>query len=398
MRAAIVADASLAPQLASIDAALKNDAEAIAVGSRVLANAAIPPAPTVAAMDVPAASSPASGPALGAAPVSASGSVVAERAVVAPRPVVAMSRARRAALDSAAAQNRRALATSIDVTAPTRGLEEIGARVLTVRTFESGAPLVPFGARRYARTFETGATRYLYTEVSVGFTSEATTPAVQLSCWTARDDSVLTRQSVQVSHASDASIYLFAVGIGWGEPNRLEPGRYVTGCDHDDVPVLADSFMVTGVTARSAYVAAEVSADASDWNAAAAAYDTATRLDSTVAQYHSGYGAALERLHRDSAAVEEYTTAIRLAPNELRYHAQLAELLHHLQRFDDAAAEYRGIIRMDSTDARWHAALASLLEESGNRVGALAEYREAAALDASEPYYRQRIAALTQRN
>lgn len=385
MRAAVIADASLAPELASLDAALKSDAEAIAVGGTMLANAAIPPAPSVTSTTVPTASaltddSFASPP----PPAAATSSHVAT-----------MSRARRAALDSAAARNRRDLATSLDVTMPTPGLEPIGARVLTVRTFESGTPLAPFGARKYARTFATSATRYLYTEVSAGFIGEATTPSVELSCWTARGDSVLLRQRVQMSHESDASIFLFAVGIGWGTPSTLEPGAYVTGCEHDGRLVLADSFTVTGHTAHSAYVAANANADADDWTGAAAAYDTATRLDSTVALYHYGYGVALQRLHQDSSAVDEYATAIRLAPNELQYHLQRAALLRYLQRYDDAAAEYREIIRIDSTNVQRHGELADLLLESGNRVGALAQYRIAAAKDPTEPSYRISILELT---
>lgn len=383
LRAAIVPDASLAPALASIDAALKSDAQEIAVGSTMLANAAIPPAPSVSSETVPADAASSDG--------------VAAAPTPAPRRAIGMSRARRAALDSAAAQNRRALATSIDMAAPTHGLEPIGARVLTLRTFESGTPLSPFGARKYQRTFATSATRYLYTEVSVGFTAEATVPSVELSCWTTRGDSVLLRQPVRVTHASDASIFLFSVGIGWGEPNRLEPGRYVTGCDRDGVRVLANSFTVTGSTAHSAYVAAGARAQSGDWTAAAAAYDTATRLDSTVASYHYGHAVALQQLHEDSAAVDEYAAAIRLAPNDLQYHLQRAAVLRYLRRYDDAAGEYRAIVRLDSTNAKRHVGLAELLLESGNRVGALAEYRKAAAMDPAEPAYRKRIEAL-QRN
>jgi len=376
MRSAIVPDPSLMSELSAIDAALKNDAEAIAVGSSVLANAAIPPAPPVGSEGIPAV------PAL----------TDTKRADVGAPSVM---RARRAALDSAAAINRRFLATSIDVTAPTPGLDEIGARVLTVRTFESSSPPAALGARTYAHTFETSATRYVYTEVSVGFVSEATSPSVELTCVTRFGDSVSVEQPVQISHESDASIFLFTTGIGWGEPNRLEPGKYVTTCDHDGTPVLADSFTVTGTTAHSAYVAGETSARAGDWAAAAAAYDSATRLDSTVAEYHAAHGAALERLYDDSAAGAEYAAAIRLAPNELRYHLQYAGVLHHLRRLDDAAVEYREVIRLDPDDARRHMALADLLMENGDRVGALLEYRTAASMDSAEPYYRKRVAELS---
>ena len=426
MRSAIVPDPSLMSALSAIDAALKSDAEAIAVGSSVLANAAIPPAPSVGSESIPAVpvlpvltdakAADVRAPsvtrtsvkredlkreAIAFANVDANIDVAPDR-VATPRAHVAAvsssaSRARQAALDSAAASNRRSLATSIDVTAPTPGLDEIGARVLTVRTFESSSPPVAFGARTYAHSFETGATRYVYTEVSVGFVSEATSPSVELTCATRFGDSASVEQPVQVSHESDASIFLFTTGIGWGEPNRLEPGKYVTTCDHDGTPVLADSFTVTGTTAHSAYVAGETSARAGDWAAAAAAYDSATQLDSTVAEYHAARGAALERLYDDSAAGAEYAAAIRLAPNELRYHLQYAGVLHHLRRLDDAAVEYREVIRLDPDDARRHMTLADLLVEDGDRVGALLEYRTAASMDTAEPYYRKRVAELSRK-
>lgn len=423
MRSAIVPDPSLMSELSAIDAALKNDAEAIAVGSSVLANAAIPPAPSVSSESIPAvpvltdtrradvrAPSVIRAPvkredlkreAIAFANVDATVDATPDRAAAPRAHVASVSsatlRARQAALDSAAASNRRSLATSIDVTAPTPGLDEIGGRVLTVRTFESSSPPAALGARTYAHSFETSATRYVYTEVSVGFVSEATSPSVELTCVTRFGDSASVEQPVQLSHESDASIFLFTTGIGWGEPSRLEPGRYVTTCDHDGTPVLADSFTVTGTTAHSAYVAGETNARAGNWAAAAAAYDSATRLDSTVAEYHAAHGVALERLYDDSAAGAEYAAAIRLAPNELRYHLQYAGALHHLRRLDDAAVEYREVIRLDPDDARRHMVLADLLMENGDRVGALLEYRTAASMDAAEPYYRKRVAELSRK-
>lgn len=403
MRSAIVPDPSLMSELSAIDAALKNDAEAIAVGSSVLANAAIPPAPSVGSESVPAVPvltetkrADVRAPSVARTPVR---NEVATRAATTPAfaNVDATLRARRAALDSAAERNRRSLATSIDVTAPTPGLDEIGGRVLTVRTFESSSPPAALGARTYAHSFETAATRYVYTEVSVGFVSEATSPSVELTCSTRFGDSASVEQPVQVSHEGDASIFLFTTGIGWGEPNRLEPGKYVTTCDHDGTLILADSFTVTGTTARSAYVAGRASAQAGNWAAAAAALDSAIRLDSTVAEYHSEYGTALERLYDDSAAGAEYAAAIRLAPNELRYHLQYAAVLHHLRRLDDASVEYREVIRLDPDDAQRHMALADLLMEAGDRVGALLEYRTAASMDPAEPYYKRRVTELTRK-
>lgn len=385
LRAAIIPDVSLASELAQVDAALRDDAEAIALGNTMLANAEIPPVPALAStVTEPAAD------VVSTAYVPAAAPTIRKRSAD-------QLRARMAALDSAAERTRRGLAASIDATAPTAGLEEIGGRVLTLRTFESSNPPAPLGARKYQSSFETAATHFIYTEVSIGFVSEATAPAVELSCWTKLGDSVLVQEPVRVSHASDASLFLFTVRIGWGDPSRIEPGTYVTGCDRGDVPVLADSFTVTGTTARSAYATAKEAARMNAWVSAAAAYDTAAHLDSTVALYHYAHGVALERLYESAAAAAEYATASRLAPDELQYRLQYARELQHLRRLDEAAAEYRAVIQLDPSDAQHRMALGDVLLASGDRAGALAQYRMAASMDSANAYYRQRVAELERR-
>ena len=278
---------------------------------------------------------------------------------------------------------------------PTPGLEAIGARVTSFRFFETGRPIVPLGVRVYARAFDVAEARVVLAEISLAAVQPSTQGSIPLACAATYGGTTMAQQVLSVTRSEQTSAMVYTFGMGWDATGHWEPGVYTISCHHDNQMIVADSFIVTGVTARSAFANAERLANQVKWDSAATEYALAVRLDTADALHHYRFAKALVGAKREAEAERQFAWAARLAPEVLLYHLERADLLRSLRRLDESVEEYREVARLDARNPLRHMVLADVLAELRRDAEAVAEYRAAATLNPSEPYYASRIADLT---
>jgi len=111
-------------------------------------------------------------------------------------------------------------------------LEGLDARILAIRTFESGAQSVPHDDRVYATVFDAATTRYISVEVVLGFRRAEHNTVSDLHC------RILERKQTEVARMT----LRFEIGpgetwrwasTGWGapRPGTWSPGEYLVACD-----------------------------------------------------------------------------------------------------------------------------------------------------------------------
>jgi TonB family protein len=120
-----------------------------------------------------------------------------------------------------------------------------------------------------------------------------------------------------------------------------------------------------------------------NWDAAAAEYQEALRLQPVLTAAHFGLGEALLEKNDLSAAEKEYRTVLEEDPQFWRARPRLALAFLRDGHYDDAITQYRTILQTNPQNAQAHYDLAVALEKKGNRDAAMPEYIEASKLDSS---------------
>jgi hypothetical protein len=125
------------------------------------------------------------------------------------------------------------------------GLPAINGRVVQIRFFESGAGILPPGARLYATRFEASATRYVNTELELSFPQLAQPADVAVACtYFKPDGSVFGSADIRYSLPRD---WTGAVSVGgWGnaQGGSYTPGMYRVKCASGDVALAEGAFEV----------------------------------------------------------------------------------------------------------------------------------------------------------
>jgi tetratricopeptide (TPR) repeat protein len=118
-----------------------------------------------------------------------------------------------------------------------------------------------------------------------------------------------------------------------------------------------------------------------DYDAAAACFREAIRLDPTDSRAHIGLGAVCDGKRNREGAIACFREAIRLDPKDVVAHRNLAKTRLDFGDIDGAIAEYREATRLDPANARTHCRLGIALLAKKDVVEAEREFREAIWLD-----------------
>ncbi len=115
--------------------------------------------------------------------------------------------------------------------------------------------------------------------------------------------------------------------------------------------------------------------------AAAAHYVEALRLNPAYAGAHNNLGMLLDGQGKMEAAAAHYVEALRLDPAHADAHNSLGAVLHRQGKLDEAAAHYVEALRLNPASVEAHSNLGVLLDGQGKMEAAAAHYVEALRLD-----------------
>jgi tetratricopeptide (TPR) repeat protein len=109
----------------------------------------------------------------------------------------------------------------------------------------------------------------------------------------------------------------------------------------------------------------------------------------TQADFHRGFGAALQQAGRGDEAIFQYQSALRINPDYAEAHCSLGNALLKKGAVDDAIAEYRKAVEIKPDYADAHFGLGNALLNKGGGEEAIAEYRKAVEIkpDYAEGFY-----------
>ncbi|HET9065873.1 MAG TPA: toll/interleukin-1 receptor domain-containing protein [Gemmatimonadales bacterium] len=111
-------------------------------------------------------------------------------------------------------------------------LDGLDARILAIRTYESGADPVPRDDRLYATEFDATATRYVSVEVVLGFRRAAQRTVSDLHCRILRGKaSEVARMTLRFEIGPGETWRWASTGWGAPRPGTWAPGDYLVACD-----------------------------------------------------------------------------------------------------------------------------------------------------------------------
>lgn len=126
---------------------------------------------------------------------------------------------------------------------PTSG--DLGVRVVRFRFFESGNERIPQEQRNYVTRFRAGDTRYINTEVTIGFRTASSSARVALNCRYLRDRTVEEgRITLEYPIQPGETSRWASAGLGAGNAAQWSPGRYLVACDDGNKVLGQSGFMV----------------------------------------------------------------------------------------------------------------------------------------------------------
>jgi protein O-mannosyl-transferase len=118
-----------------------------------------------------------------------------------------------------------------------------------------------------------------------------------------------------------------------------------------------------------------------NFEAAAAQYAEAVRVNPTDAAAHNGLGTALSHQGNDAEAEAQHTEALRLDPRSVNAHYNLGVILSRRGKDVEAIAHYLKALRLDPFFVDAHNNLGVILARQGRDTDATAQYAEALRLD-----------------